>query len=155
MNKIVGAVKKNKNIIIVVSVILIILVLGLIIKSLLFPTTRGSVYGDRLKNIDNYKIKNQDIKDIKKELNDQTAVERVSYNNEGRILCFLIYLDTEIKVDDAKKYANIVIDKLSNKIKKYYDIQIIFCGDKKSTVYPIAGYKSKSSEEFVWSGNRE
>lgn len=155
MNKITGFIKKNKKMTIGIAVVLIILFLLICIRIFIFPSAGDDVYGNRLKDIDNYKISKTDINEIKDELSDQTAVSKVSYSNEGRIITFIADLDTEIKTEDAKKYADIVSDKLSKKIKKYYDIQIIFNYKKNSKIYPIAGYKNKSSEDFVWSGNSE
>lgn len=138
-----------------IGVVIVVLLLFLLIKIFVFPSLGNNVYGDRLKDIDNYKISKSEVSEIKEELSSQTAVSKVTYNTEGRIVTFIVNLDTEIKVDDAKKYADIVTKKLSNKVKKYYDIQVVFNANKDSKIYPIAGYKNKSSDKFVWSGSSE
>lgn len=155
MNKITGVIKKHKKMAIVISVLIILFLLILLLKILLFSNSSSSVYGDRLKDKDKYEVKKSEITEIKNELFDQTAVSKVSYNNEGRILSFVVTLDTEIKNADSKKYANIITDNLKDKIKSYYDIQVVFKTEKSSDAYPIAGYKNKSSDGFVWSGDSE
>lgn len=155
MNKITGFVKKNKKLSIGIASAIIILLLIILIKVIVFPNAGGDVYGDRLKDIENHKVSKEVINDIKSELKDQTSVDKVDYTNTGRILSFIVTLDTEIKPEDAKKYASIITDGLKSKIKDYYDIQIIINTDKETESYPIAGYKNKTSEDFVWSGNSE
>lgn len=154
MNKITGFIKKHKKMMIGL-VVLIIIILIMILLKVLFFSTSGDVYGDRLKDIDKYKISEKTTKGILKELEQQTSVKTADYNNEGRVLTFVVILDTEIKVDDAKKYSNIVLDGLKDKHKEYYDIQIMFNTEEEAETYPIAGYKSKSRDSFVWSGMNE
>jgi len=155
MNKITGFIKKHKKLSIGLSIFIILLLIFILIKVVLFPAANGDVYGDRLKNIDKYEISKKTTEKILKELESQTSVKSAEYNNEGRILSFVIILDAEIKNSDAKKYGNIILDGLKDKYKEYYDIQIMFGTEKDTETYPIAGYKSKTSEGFVWSGNNE
>lgn len=155
MNKITGFVKKHKKMSIGIAIAIIVLLLIILIKVTIFPNAGSDVYGDRLKDIDKYKISESTINDIKEEMNKQTSVDKVAYVNKGRVLSFVVTLDAEIKVDDAKKYTSIITDGLKDKIKEYYDIQVIFNTEKETKAYPIAGYKSKSSDDFVWSGNGE
>lgn len=155
MNKMIGAIKKHKKLAIFISAFIIVLLLVILLKVILFSNSSLSVYGDRLEDKDKYEVSKSSITEIKKELKNQTAVSEVSYNNEGRILSFIVSLDTEIKNEDAQKYANIITENLKDKIKGYYDIQVIFNTEKETDTYPIAGYKGKSSDDFVWSGNGE
>ena len=155
MNKLTGFVKKNKKLSIVVATVIIVLLIIVLLKVLVFPGIGRDAYGDRLDNIDNYKVSNSVVNEIKEELEDQTAVTKVTYHKEGRILNFNVTLDTDINKDDAKKYADILSDKLSKKIKKYYDIQIAFDTTEDKDNYPLIGYKNKASDKFVWSDNSE
>lgn len=155
MNKITGFVKEHKKLSIGIAVGVILLLLLILIKVLVFPSIGGDVYGDRLKDISKYEVSKETVEKIKDEMKDQTSVDKVDYVNQGRILSFVVILDTEIKTEDAQKYANIITDGLKDDQKEYYDIQVIFNTDKESKSYPIAGYKSKSGKGFVWSGNGE
>jgi hypothetical protein len=138
-----------------VAVAIIVLLLLILLKILVFPGLGKDVYGDRLDDIDKYKVSDKVISTIKEDLKSQTAVDKVVYHREGRILNFSVTLDTAIKKDDARKYANILSENLSKKLKKYYDIQIIFETEDSSDDYPLIGYKNKSSDDFVWSDNSE
>jgi len=151
MNKITGFIKKHKKLVIGLVILVILILVGILLKVTLFSSS-GDVYGNRLKDVDKYKISEKTTKSILKELEDQTSVKSAEYSNEGRVLTYVIILDAEIKVDDAKKYADIVLDGLKDKYKKYYDIQVMYNTEKETETYPIAGYKSKSRDNFVWSG---
>ena len=116
----------------------------------IMPSFKRNKYGDRLKDISKHKISNEVINKIKDKANDNDSVKKIDYNREGRILSFIITVDSNFGVDQAKEFAKGILDEISDDNKKYYDIQVLITSDEKSDNYPIAGYKNKNSEEFKY-----
>ncbi len=143
-------IKTHKNLSIAIGIFLVIFLIFFIVI-FIAPLFKTNKYGDRLDNIDKYKVKSSIIKDVKDAVMENTGVSKVTYNKEGKILNFIITIDEDVNMEDAKKYANSITDNLSNKIKKYYDIEVFIDTKKDSDVYPIIGYHSKGDTDFTWS----
>ena len=113
------------------------------------PSFGGDVYGNRLEDIKSHNISNSTINDIKDSLKGQEGVKSVTYSSEGRILNFIINFEDDYNIDSAKKTAEIIIEKISEKNLKYYDVQMYL--DSKSNDFPTIGYHSKGSDKISWS----
>ena len=73
---------------------------------------------------------------------------------EGRLINITIKVSDDVGVDTAKEYANKSLEYFSDKEKEYYDIEIILSSvNNNSEVYPLFGYKHKTSTSIVWSNN--
>ncbi len=116
----------------------------------IIPSFGSNKYGDRLDGIENYKISSSSINEIKDNLTSKEGVTKVTYHQEGKILNFTIKVSGDTKLDTAKEYAKEVLDGISKKNLKYYDIQIFLDSDDNTNDYPIAGYKHKTSDEIIW-----
>ncbi len=115
----------------------------------IIPSFGSDNYGHRLDDIDKHKISNSSINEIKENINSKDGVDKVSYHNEGRILNFTIKVK-DVQLDKAKEYANLILEGISKKNLKYYDIQVFLDSDDNTKDYPIAGYKHKSSDTISW-----
>lgn len=114
------------------------------------PVFSNNKYGDRLDGIKEHKISSDTVKDIENSLKDNDKVTDVTYNNEGRILDFIITVSNDMSTEDAKKLGDTILDKISDDDKKYYDIQILIDTEEENDNYPIAGYKHKSEDNFTY-----
>ena len=114
------------------------------------PVFSNNKYGDRLDGIEDHKISSDTVKDIENSLKENDKVTDVTYNNEGRILDFIITVSNDMSTDDAKKLGDTILDKISDDDKKYYDIQILIDTEEENENYPIAGYKHKSEDNFTY-----
>lgn len=112
------------------------------------PTFKTNKYGDRLKDIDKHKISNEVINKIKDKADDNDSVKKIDYHREGRILNFIVTVDSNFGVDQAKDFGKSLLDEIKDSDKKYYDIQILIDSDDKSDNYPIIGYKNKNSDDI-------
>lgn len=139
---------------IVCSILLVLVILGVVFLRILIPNYSGNLYGNRLKNIENYKIKDDQISNLKKDIKGLDGVDSVGYNLEGRLINITIKVSDDVGVDTAKEYANKSLEYFSDKEKEYYDIEIILSSvNNNSEVYPLFGYKHKTSTSIVWSNN--
>ena len=114
------------------------------------PVFSNNKYGDRLDGIEDHKISSDTVKDIENSLKENDKVTDVTYNNEGRILDFIITVSNDMSTEDAKKLGDTILDKISDDDKKYYDIQILIDTEEENDNYPIAGYKHKSEDNFTY-----
>ncbi len=114
------------------------------------PAFGNNNYGDRLDGIEKHKITSSTVSDIKSDIKEFAGVTSVSYHIEGRILNFTIETDGSVSYDTAKAYVKPILDNISKKNQKYYDIQVFLTSKEDVDGLPNAGYKSKNSSDFSW-----
>ena len=122
----------------------------IIIWLFIVPVFSNNKYGDRLDGIDKHKISSDTVNDIESSLKGNDKVKDVTYNNEGRILNFVITVSNDMSADDAKKLGDTILDKISDDDKECYDIQILIDTEEDNDNYPIAGYKHKTEDNFTY-----
>ena len=127
----------------------------IIIWLFIVPVFSNNKYGDRLDGIEDHKISSSTIDEIENTLKENKQVSEVTYHNEGRILNFIITVSNDTKPEDAKALDDVILDKISDDDKGYYDIQILIDTEEENESYPIAGYKNKSSDDFVYGNEVE
>ena len=143
-------IKNHKKQCLIGGISILILFIIIIIWLFIIPIFSNNKYGDRLEEIEEHKISSSVINDIKSTIKENKMVSDVEYHNEGRILNFIITVSAEMNKEDAKKLSDILLEKISDKNKEYYDIQILIDTEEENENYPIAGYKSKSKKDFVY-----
>lgn len=143
-------IKKNK---ILVSLLVIAIVFFAAIMIIIFSNLSigNNEYGNRLDSIEKYPISDEAINEIKTDISSYEKVTFVSYNLEGKLANFILTVDDSLEEETAKNYANKILENLSDDVKSYYDIQVLVDSDnEESEVYPIIGYKHKTTDMFVW-----
>ncbi len=132
--------------------IVIVIVLLLIFFTIFFiiPSFGDNNYGSRLDGIEDHKVSSNSIKEIKENVSNQEGVTEVKYHQEGRILNFEITVDENVSLDKAKEYANTVLEGISKKNLKYYDVQVFLKSTENRSEFPTAGYKHKTADALVW-----
>ena len=140
--------RKNKKIIKISLVIFFIVIILGSIWLFIVPTFKTNKYGNRLKDIGKHKISSSTISEIKNKANENDSVLKITYHREGRILNFVMTVDSNFGVDQAKEFAGGILSSISDEDKSYYDIQVLIKANDKSENYPIIGYKNKNSEGF-------
>lgn len=143
-------IKKNK---ILVSLLVIAIVFFAAIMIIIFSNLSigNNEYGNRLDNIEKYPISDEVINEIKTDISSYEKVTSVSYDLEGKLANFILTVDDSLEEETAKNYANKILENLSDDVKSYYDIQVLVDSDnEESEVYPIIGYKHKTTDMFVW-----
>ncbi len=142
--------KNNKYVkyIVIGVVALAIIVLGVLIYKNLFSGSNSN----RLEGIENYKLTKNEINDVKDELKKIESVDSVDVYTNVKIIKILVNLKDDVEFDIIKDVSNKSIEKISEKNREFYDIEIyVKSNNEKSEVYPKIGYKYKTSSEFVWS----
>lgn len=148
-------IKTHKKECIIGSAIFLIIFFVIIIWLFIIPLFSNNKYGDRLDGIEDHKVSSGVIDDIKSSLKENKLVNDVEYHIEGRILNFIITVAPDMKKEDAKKLGDVILDKISDKNKEYYDIQILIDTEEENENYPVAGYKHKTESSFDYGSEVE
>lgn len=141
-------IKTHKKQCLIGGAIFLAIFLLIVIWLFIVPLFSNNKYGDRLDGIENHKISSSTVNDIESTIKENQMVSEVEYHNEGRILNFIITVSSEMSVEDAKSLGNVILDKISDDDKEYYDIQVLIDTEDESENYPIAGYKHKTEKAF-------
>ena len=167
MKKKIKKLLKNKTFVMFLVLFAILLVCLLLLKSAFIPS-RGSNYGNRLDGIEKISFKDKDKKAITDSVKDNEKVKTCKLVVHGKIINIIFDVNADVSLDDAKAIANTSLEKVSDDVKKFYDIQFIVTNSeekgeevqvtnddgttttevKKS--YPIMGYKNSSRDSIVW-----
>lgn len=130
--------------------ILVILVIGLY-KVLFYSSDEKSVYGIRLRDINEYEIKKSTLIDLEKQSSKIEGVESIDISVKGRLIKFFVKLQSDYTKDVIKTKSNELLSLISEDLKNYYDVTIYIeqeiDGEK---IYPIIGYKHKSKKEMTF-----
>ena len=111
-----------KLIAIVVIFVLAVIILFSIYNSIFL--NNSSKYGDRLKGIDEVKVTSNLEKEIKENIKTLDITKSVEIEESGKIINVIALVNDDIEVNKSKEIGNKVIEKLSDKQKKYFDVQI-------------------------------
>ena len=158
---------KNKKAVVLIALVLVLLICLILIKSVFFPG-HGSKYGNRLDGINKISFTSSDKSSITKFISDNDKVTEAKLNIHGKIVNVIFNVKEDTSLDDAKKIASESLEKFSDDVKNFYDIEyIITKNDEKGTEkevtdengktttttvkeFPIMGYKNSKSKEVVW-----
>ena len=119
-----------------------------------FPEEGTALYGDRLDGIEEVELSNSKLTKIESNLKSDGAVKEADVSVAGKIVEVIITVQDDTSVDTAKALNTKVLDSLSNKDKKFYDIQIFVKKDSEATDFPIIGYKHHAKDTFSWTKDR-
>jgi len=146
--------KRNKYTMIVFFIFLGLFILGAIVFSIVMPSTdENKKYGNRLDDIEEAGavITKDETAKIESAVKNKSFVNSASTSVEGRIINVIVEVKKGTDVKDAKSLGNTVLDAISDKQKKLYDVQLFLKNeDKDAKGYPMIGYKNSSDKGFVF-----
>ena len=137
-----------KLIAIVVIFVLAVIILFSIYNSIFL--NNSSKYGDRLKGIDEVKVTSNLEKEIKENIKTLDITKSVEIEESGKIINVIALVNDDIEVNKSKEIGNKVIEKLSDKQKKYFDVQIFIKKSSQDEKFPIFGYKHHNKDNISW-----
>ncbi|MBQ9023706.1 MAG: hypothetical protein IJ105_00625 [Bacilli bacterium] len=158
---------KNKKFVMFLILFIILLVCLIIIGGIFFPG-RGSNYGNRLDGIKNISFTDKDKEKIINSIKNNDKVTEAKMNVHGKIINIIFNVNKDVSVDDARAIAASSLEKISDKVKGFYDIQFMISkteeegaevqitNDDGSTTteirkqFPIMGYKNSNKDNIVW-----
>lgn len=146
-------IKRHKFLLIGLAIFLVLIIVGFFaVRSLLYPDFKKNLYGDRLEGIESYSIEENVLTKIKEELTSTGKVNQTTTDIKGRLLNFIVDVKPGTDLVTAKSFGDKILKNLDDKVKTYYDIQLFVTSkdDTGSELYPLIGYKHKTSVNFVW-----
>ena len=147
-------IRKHKFTTFTIIMLLVIFILAFSLIRFLVPNYDGDGYGNRLRGIENYKIDDKTVNELKNTIGQKENVVSVDYLLTGRLIDITLVVKDEVEKDAAKAIAGECIPYFTDEQKKYYDIQILVKSEnEESEKYPVIGYKHKTSETLIWSNN--
>lgn len=147
-------IRKHKFTTFTIIMLLVIFILAFSLIRFLVPNYDGDGYGNRLRGIENYKIDDKIVNELKNTIGQKENVVSVDYLLTGRLIDITLVVKDEVEKDAAKAIAGECIPYFTDEQKKYYDIQILVKSEnEESEKYPVIGYKHKTSETLIWSNN--
>ena len=139
--------KKYIKYIILLVIIIVIFILGFFIYKNMFADSVNTRY----KNIENYKLTNDEKNSAKDKINELENIKSVKIYKDSKIIKIVVKLEEDIDFNSIKTKANEVISSFSEENLSYYDLQFfVESANKESETYPQIGYKFKANEEFAW-----
>jgi len=146
--------KKNKKITIGIILAILLLLAIFFIVIFILPLFGHNKYGNRLDGMKEVEISSETKNNIIEVLEKTGHFESVDYTLSGKIINIVANVKKDVKAKDAKEAAKKVLEKLSDKEKSYYDVQIFLTQkDVEKSTYPYIGYKNKNAKGFVWTNN--
>ena len=144
-------IKRNKKLLVVITVFLVALVAGIQLKNILYPSG-GAVYGNRLDGIEEVKLAKDLDKQIQEKLKD--FVSKVEVRTSGRIINITMIVNPDISSSVAKDNSKKIFELFAEKQLNYYDIQVFLKKETDATDFPIIGYKHQNKDGFTWTKDR-
>lgn len=146
-------IKKHKiGVIFFVVVAIIVGAMFSFARSVLVSGNEGTIYGKRLNGIKDVKLNEDTLNKITTEIKASEQVKTASHRLEGKILNITIDVVPEMTLEVAHQLVGPILNSLTEKELGFYDIQVlIICSaNEASELYPVIGYKHRTSSEFVW-----
>lgn len=116
-----------------------------------FYSKETSIYGDRVKELDNHKISSKILTSYKEKVLEYGNINEAKIRQVNRLLYVHITFDDEINVEKAKEHATKSIELFDEDILKYYDINFIL----NSNNFTIMGSKNIKIDHVAWNNNLE
>ena len=143
--------KRNKKLLVVITVFFVVLVAGVQLKNILYPGG-GAIYGNRLDGIEDVKLAENLDNQIQEKLKD--IVSKVEVRLSGRIVNITMTVNGDISASVAKTNSKKILELFAEKQLNYYDIQVFLKKDTDATDFPIIGYKHQNKDTFTWTKDR-
>jgi len=147
--------RRNKYVIVSIVILIVLVVLGMQVKSIFVPDEGKASYGNRLEGIKDNEIKDEVYKNIEDSLKADQRVLGVEHLLHGKIIDLIITVSDDVSVSDAKNFANSTVDKFTNNELNFYSLQVFVKKNNKDLKdFPIIGYKGTDTTGLIFTKDR-
>ena len=148
--------KKNKITIIAICLFLLLILAFVWLKSFLVPDEGKAAYGNRLTEISKHPISDETFSNIENKVKEDSRVIGIKHNLHGKIINYMITVNNDVSINDAKGIASSLIPLFADDQLSYYSLQVyVLKEDSNLNNFPIVGYKGTKSGELIFSKDRE
>ena len=146
----------NNRVMFVLATIVLVcfLIIGVVVIKY-FIGFNTSEYGDRLEDIQNIPLKDEDKLAIENKLKEQEIVKEVNVHTQGKIIYIRIVFENS-SLEKAKEVAATSLEVINDEYKKHYDLHYTLVQESTDTVagFTIMGAKNISNEStIIWNNN--
>ena len=132
-------------------ILLVIIILLVLYKSLFYSSSEKSIYGVRIRDINNHEFTVSEKKDVQDKVSLIDGVEEGKVVIKGRLIKFFVTFKENVSTDDMKAKFSEILNYLSDDTKTYYDLEFYSKQMQGDTMkYPVTGYKHKSKAEITF-----
>ena len=147
-------INKHKGLSIVCGLALILFIIVFIILISLFITTGKGTYGDRLDGIEDVKLSDSFLNEVKTSLEENDNIESANVRLQGKIVYIEFQDKSDVSTDEVKSISDEVLEKFSEDELKFYDFSFIVkwiseTDDGEKTT-AIEGYKHHNKTIISW-----
>ncbi len=148
--------RKNKFTIIAILVLMVLVAVGMEVKEIFVPDEGKASYGNRLDGIKDHPLDKEKLANISGTIKENEKVIDINNYVHGKIINFVITLNDECSIDDAKIIANSLIPLFQDDELSFYSLQVYLKKeDANLNNFPIVGYKGVGRESLVFGKDRE
>ena len=148
MKKLTNFIKKHKFISVIAGLILIFLIF-IVVLIINFKT--GSIYGDRCKDNNEFKISNKTINEAKDEIEKLDNVKNIDIYTKLCTVKIIIKIKDDVDINSLKQVATNTLKVFSEDELNYYDFALYVISDNKtSETYPINVSRHKNNIYFFF-----
>ena len=149
-------IKRHRYTCVLLLVFILLIILGVKVKTIFIPDEGKATYGERLKDIDKHSISDEIYKKIDDDYNKDEKVIKISHRLQGKIINYFITVDDKVSVKDAKSIGDKLITYFDEDTLEYYSVQVyLIKDDEKLNNFPIIGMKHPLSKSISWTKDRE
>ena len=139
--------------ILIIILFVCFLMIGFLFYKYFYSGISTSKYGDtRLEGIENYPLSENLEEEINDLYKDESSVNKVKFDVQGKIIYIIIDFKEAVKVDTARSLANKALEKIGEDNLKFYEIQYVltYSGEEENNNFPIFGSKNANSLKVIW-----
>ena len=147
-------INKHKGLSIVCGLALILFIIVFIILISLFITTGKGTYGDRLDGIEDVKLSDSILNEVKTSLEENDNIESANVRLQGKIVYIEFQAKSGVSTDAVKSISDVILERFSEDELKFYDFSFIVkwvneTDDGEKTT-AIEGYKHHNKTVISW-----
>ncbi len=144
----------NRVVFVLICIIIICFIVMGVVAYNFFVATDTSTYGDRLKDIENVEVTEEDKKAIIDNLTGHEHIPATTVDVKGKI----IYIRVTYQNDDlnrAKEVASTVLEVIKDELKSHYDIHFTLVQEstEEKEGFLIMGAKNIGRNNINWNNN--
>lgn len=147
-------INKHKGLSMIIGLSLILFIIMLVIFISLFFGNGKDTYGNRLDGIEEVKLSNDFLKELKNELKDKEEVIDANVRLQGKIVYIVLNLDPNTNIETAKNLSTSTLEKFSEEELDFYDISYLIKWVKETEegteTSAIEGYKHPNKDSITW-----
>lgn len=144
----------NRVLLILATIVIACFIIIAIVGIKFFFKTNTSNYGDRLENIENIPVLEEDISLIKEKIKEQEVVTEVNIHQKGKIIYIRITF-INVTLEKAKEIATASLETVKEEYKNNYDIHYTLVSEatENQTGFTLMGAKNISRQVIIWNNN--